>query len=98
MDEHDFEDRVLYYRFYVDEDRRYKTFWVRDPSRRLHWRVQPRVACNSGITSLLLVDHMHDALARGDGAQFGDAIHSFRLRARRVAEEGGDWRFSRCVA
>ena len=101
MDDHGFEDKFLYYRFFVDEDAKYKQFWVSPGTPRARavprWRFRPRVACNSSIASVLLVDHLHDALNGGDPATFVSVLGMMRLRARLWAEDASDWRPSRCV-
>lgn len=102
VNEHPFEDKLLYYRFFVDEDARAKAFWAPPdaattaaPSPR--WRIVPHTACNSRILSIILSDQLAASVSSGDKGGFLVAMKFGRMRAREWAEGTAPWRKSRCV-
>lgn len=97
VDGHRFEDKPFFYRFYVDEDKKYKRFWkVRtDGPVPVRWRFQPHTSNNSGLLSLPICEGVQHSFMRADHAAFMHYLREMRALARqRTAEEGG-WRISK---
>ena len=72
VDDHHFEDKPFFYRFYLDEDRKYKRFWRPGPSGKpsRRWRFQPHTVFNCPAMTVTLADALHDAVARSDKTLF----------------------------
>ena len=104
VDEHNFEDKELFYRFYVDEDKKFKRFWERPasepqvPARLGRWRFQPHIACNSPFLNIRIADGLHDAMRLGQPVMFKSFLSELRHRVRATASGEAGWRISKYVS
>ncbi len=101
VDDHNFEDKELYYRFYADEDKKFKRWWERSPTeapvpaRNGRWRFQPHVSCNSPFLTIRIADGLHAAMSRSEPAMFRSFLGELRRRVRTVALNDAGWRISK---
>lgn len=94
-DDHRFEDRELFYRFFIDEDKKFKAMWRGNPKGR--WRFQPHTIANSSIVSLPIGEGVLLAWIRADHAAFVRYVHAMRAEARQRSLDTAGWRISKCV-
>jgi hypothetical protein len=103
VDEHNFEDKELFYRFYADEDKKFKRFWERPaseplrPARQGLWRFQPHIACNSPFLTIRIADGLHEAMELGQPVMLRAFLSELRRRVRHTATQDAGWRISKYV-
>jgi hypothetical protein len=98
VDEHNFEDKELYYRFYIDEDFRYKRYWeeAQPPSRaNRRWRFQPHMVFNSPFLTPRIADGLQEGVSAGNAAMFRSFLDELRTRVRTVVTSDASWRVSK---
>ena len=111
-DEHKFEDKMYYYRFYADEDKKYKQFWRSTAAKAKRgstagsvlalvgsgrWRFQPHVACNSSLLSIAVMDGLYTSWVRSDHMHFMHYLQQARVSTRQRTADPAGWRMSKYV-
>ena len=88
VEEHDFENKYLFYRFSIDEPKRFDMLWQRSP---LNWTIHPHVYLNSLVINSSAVDSFADAFEKQNHLALIQLLRGCAVEAQKRVSDTNDW-------